>query len=49
MEVLLNRPTELGQAKRMVEESDQIYNEERPHLSLRMQTPDAVHRAQLVG
>jgi len=27
----------------------QIYNHERPHLSLKMQTPDAVHRASMVG
>ena len=33
----------------MVRESVQIYNEERLHLSLRMQTPDAVHRAFSVG
>lgn len=49
MEFLLDRPADLRQARRMVEESVQIYNEERPHLSLKMQTPDAVHRAHLVG
>ncbi|MFW2357097.1 hypothetical protein [Hydrogenophaga sp.] len=26
-----------------------IYNHERPHSSLKMQTPDAVHRASLAG
>jgi putative transposase len=46
-EVLLSRPVDLAQARRLVAESVQIYNQERPHLSLKMQTPDAVHRASL--
>jgi putative transposase len=29
----------------MVDESVLIYNNERPHLSLKYKTPDAVHRA----
>ncbi|ALV04665.1 transposase InsO family protein [Roseateles depolymerans] len=49
MEFLLDRPNDLKEARQMVGESVQIYNEERLHLSLKMQTPDAVHRAQLVG
>jgi putative transposase len=48
-ELLLQRPADLQQAQRMVRESVQIYNSERPHLSLKMQTPDAVHRASLAG
>lgn len=48
-EFLLQRPADLGQARRMVEQSVRIYNCERPHLSLKMQTPDAVHRASLAG
>ena len=48
-EFLLTRPADLEQARRMVAESIQIYNHERPHLSLKMQTPDAVHRASMVG
>lgn len=48
-EFLLGRPADLAQARRMVAESIQIYNHERPHLSLKMQTPDAVHRASLAG
>lgn len=48
-ELLLHRPADLRQARRMVEESVHIYNHERPHLSLHMQTPDAVHRASLAG
>lgn len=48
-ELLLQRPANLEQARRMVRESVQIYNAERPHLSLKMQTPDAVHRASITG
>ena len=48
-EFLLTRPADLAQARRMVAESIQIYNHERPHLSLKMQTPDAVHRASMAG
>ncbi len=47
-ELLLQRPADLVQATRMVRESVAIYNSERPHLSLNMKTPDAVHRASLV-
>jgi putative transposase len=46
-ELLLQRPADLEQARCMVRESIEIYNAERPHLSLKMQTPDAVHRASL--
>lgn len=48
-ELLLQRPADLEQARRMVRESVQIYNHERPHCSLKMQTPDTVHRASLAG
>lgn len=48
-EFLLQRPAGLLQARRLVGESVQIYNQERPHLSLKMQTPDAAHRASLAG
>jgi len=48
-EFLLSRPVDLAQARRLVAESVQIYNHERPHLSLKMQTPDAAHRASMVG
>ena len=46
-ELLLQRPADLEQARRMVHESVQICNAERPHLALKMQTPDEVHRASL--
>jgi transposase InsO family protein len=45
MEFLLHRPKDLAEARRMVDESMQIYNQERPHLPLKYKTPDAVHRA----
>nr|WP_157879473.1 IS3 family transposase [Xenorhabdus poinarii] len=45
MEYLLIKPSNLKQARRLVEESIQIYNERRPHLSLNYKTPDEVHRA----
>jgi putative transposase len=45
MEFLLHRPKDLAEARRMVDESVLIYNQERPHLSLKYKTPDAVHRA----
>jgi len=48
-EFLLHRPRDLAQARQMVAESVAIYNAERPHLSLKMQTPDAVHRASLAA
>jgi putative transposase len=48
-ELLLQRLADVQQARRMVAESVQIYNEERPHLSLKMQTPSAVHRASMAG
>ncbi len=48
-EFLLSRPADLLEARRMVGQSVQIYNHERPHLSLKMQTPDAVHRASMAS
>ncbi|AHL75841.1 transposase [Stutzerimonas stutzeri] len=43
-ELLLQRPQDLTQAKKMVSESVAIYNRERPHQSLKYQTPNAMHR-----
>jgi len=48
-ELLLHRPANLAQAVRMVRQSVQIYNSERPHHSLKYKTPDEVHRASLRG
>lgn len=44
-EFLLNRPRNIDEARKMVEESVMIYNQKRPHLSLKYKTPDAVHQA----
>jgi putative transposase len=43
-ELLVRRPANLAQARRMVRESIAIYNSERPHSALKNKTPDAVHR-----
>ncbi|MCW2257216.1 transposase InsO family protein [Providencia alcalifaciens] len=45
MEYLLVKPSNLEQARKLVEESIQLYNERRPHLSLNYKTPNEVHRA----
>jgi len=44
-EFLLHCPGNLEEARLMVKESIRIYNEKRPHLSLKYKTPDEVHRA----
>ncbi len=44
-EFLLNKPANLNEARQMVKESIRIYNQKRPHLSLKYKTPDAVHQA----
>jgi len=46
-EFLLQQPDDLHQARRMVSQSITIYNQERPHFSLQLKTPDEVHRASL--
>jgi len=46
-ELLLNRPVNLAQASKMVGQSVQIYNQERPHQYLKYKTPDEIHRASL--
>lgn len=48
-ELLLQRPADLHQAARMVRQSVQIYNQERPHQSLKYKTPDEIHRAFLTA
>jgi len=49
MELLLHRPADIAQARKMVSQSVQIYNQERPHQSLQLKTPDEVHRASLAS
>jgi putative transposase len=46
-EFLLYRPADLHQARTMVRQAVNIYNQERPHDSLQKKMPDAVHRASL--
>lgn len=46
-EFLLQQPDDLQQARRMVSQSIAIYNQERPHFSLQLKTPNEVHRASL--
>lgn len=48
-EFLLQQPKDLHQARRMVSQSIAIYNQERPHFSLQLKTPDEVHRASLLA
>ena len=49
MEFLVHRPANAKQAKQMVKESVEIYNRERPHLSLKYATPEAMHRASVAA
>jgi putative transposase len=44
-ELRLNKPRDLEEARKMEKQSIKIYNEVRPHLSLKYKTPDAVHQA----
>jgi transposase InsO family protein len=44
-EYLLIKTKGLEEAKRMVKQSINIYNQQRPHSALEYKTPDKVHRA----
>lgn len=44
-EYLLIKPNNLEEAKKMVKQSIDIYNQRRPHWALKYKTPDEVHRA----
>lgn len=44
-ELLIELPNDLEQARQMIDESINTYNNLRPHLSLQYKTPNAVHRA----
>lgn len=46
-ELLLHTPANLDEARKMVDQSVQIYNKHRPHLALKYKTPDEVHRASI--
>ncbi len=47
-EFLLSTPGNLEEARQMIRQSIDIYNNERPHLALQYKTPDAVHQASLL-
>lgn len=44
-EYLIHKPSNLDEAKRMVDESVYLYNNERPHMALKYKTPDEIHQA----
>lgn len=44
-EYLTHKPKDIAEARKMVGEAVRLYNEQRPHLSLKYKTPDEVHRA----
>ena len=44
-EFLLQTPANLAEARKLIAQSIQIYNNERPHASLKNKTPNEVHRA----
>lgn len=44
MEFLFHPYTDLNQARKVIEQSIYIYNHKRPHLSLKMKTPEQVHQ-----
>lgn len=44
-EYLLAKPNNLDEARKMVKESVDIYNQRRPHTALKYKTPDEIHQA----
>ena len=44
-EFLLHKPKDIHEARKMIAQSVDVYNHKRPHLSLKYETPDAVHQA----
>ena len=44
-ELLLTKPKDLDEARKMVKQSIKIVNDVRPHQSLKYKTPDEVHQA----
>ena len=47
-EFLIEMPNDLAQARAMIDESIETYNNLRPHLSLQYKTPNEVHRASVI-
>lgn len=44
-EYMLIKPNTIEEAKKMVKQSVDIYNQKRPHTALKYKTPDEIHRA----
>lgn len=44
-EYLIHKPDTLQEARKMVKESIDIYNQRRPHMALKYKTPDEIHQA----
>lgn len=44
-ELLLRKPSNLSEARKMVQQSVDIYNQKRPHMALKYKTPDEIHQA----
>lgn len=44
-ELLLQKPANLAEARKMVQQSVDIYNKKRPHIALKYKTPDEIHQA----
>lgn len=45
MEIFLRKPKDLEEARTMVTESVEIYNQMRPYTVLKYEIPDEVHQA----
>ncbi|NTS75751.1 transposase, partial [Catenovulum sp. SM1970] len=44
-EYLLMKPNNLNEAREMVKQSVDLYNQQRPHSALKYKTPDEIHQA----
>ncbi|NTS75538.1 transposase, partial [Catenovulum sp. SM1970] len=44
-EYVLMKPNNLNEAREMVKQSVDLYNQQRPHSALKYKTPDEIHQA----
>ncbi|NTS78894.1 transposase, partial [Catenovulum sp. SM1970] len=44
-EYVLMKPNNLNEARKMVKQSVDLYNQQRPHSALKYKTPDEIHQA----
>ncbi|NTS78625.1 transposase, partial [Catenovulum sp. SM1970] len=44
-EYLLMKPNNLNEARKMVKQSVDLYNQQRPHSASKYKTPDEIHQA----